>query len=230
MTHPHHDRAQAALHSLRAALAALDVQTAIVQRERGLALVESADGLQSQTYGNRHALGHYGDPTAGTAIGGTTVARSSERLTARVEQLAASVTATLQWLAGKLGAAGPGDPLDRLQAILDTLRPASAAQLALWLTGEDARLRRALGLPPEDYARAEQLAARLSTAARPITADRIRDWARRSRRRGDKLFGLLPAVHTPGVRTGNSWYRVRDAQLVAGLTARQKASVDDQAA
>ena len=234
MTHPHQLHAQAACWSLRAARQHLDIQVAIAHRERGLALVEAADGLRSQIYGNRYGLGRYGDPTAGAALDGTTAARSSCTLTVRVEQLAASVTATLDWLATQLGVAGDGDPLERLAAVAPNLRPSTAEQLALWIVDEDRRLRRALGLPLEEYATAEQLATRLTTDARPITADRIRDWARRSRRRGDRLYGLLPSVHTPGERTGNAWYRVADARRVATLTGRKKPQVtdevDDQAA
>lgn len=231
MTHAHHDRAQAALHSLRAALAALDVQIVIAQREHGLALVEAVDGLRSQTYGGRPgAGGRPSDPTAAAAINGSSESTSSQRLTARVEQLAASVTATLQWLTGKLGLTGAGDPLDRLAAAVPDLSPSTAQQLALWVSGEDYRLRRALGLPPEEYLPAEQLADRLTTADRPITADRIRDWARRSRRRGDRLYGLLSPVHTPGARTGNAWYRVSDAVHVAHLTRRGAKSASSAAA
>lgn len=226
MTHPHQLHAQAAIHSLRAARAALDVQTVIVQRERGLALVEAPDGLRSQIYGNRRgAGGRPGDPTASAAINGTAESTSSRRLTARVERLAASCTATLAWLATKLGVAGDGDPLDRLAAAVPKLRPSTAEQLTLWVADEDQRIRRALGLPADEYATAEELAARLTTETRQITADRIRDWARRSRHRGDRLYGLLPAVHTPGRRTGNAWYRVADARRVAALTARKKAQV-----
>lgn len=225
-----HDDAQAAIHSLRAALLALDGQRQAAQREQDLAMVEAADGLRSQTYGGRGSGGRPGDPTAAAALTGSTEATSSQRLAARVEQLAASVTATLQWLVTKLGVAGGGGLLDQLAAAVSTLSPANAGQLALWIGGEDYRIRRALGLPTEEYLTAEQLAARLTTDERPITADRIRDWARRSRRPGDRLHGLLPAVHTPGQRTGSSWYRMRDAELVATLTARGNAGVDDQAA
>lgn len=242
MTHPHHDRAQAALHSLRAARAALDVHVYAAQRERGMALVEAADGIGSQRFGTRRSLGgRPSDPTGRAAVDGTAAANASAALTRRAEQLAASTTATLRWLARELevrmrrpGAsrqlAGDVDPLDRLQAAADRLPAYLAARLALWIAEADQRIRQYLVLPVDEYLPAEQLAARLTTEARPITADRIWDWARRSRRRGDKLFGMLPAVHTPGPRTGNAWYRVRDAERVAGLTARSKASVDDQAA
>lgn len=71
-----------------------------------------------------------------------------------------------------------------------------------------------------EYGTAEQIAARLTTPARPITADRIRDWARRSRRPGDRLHGMLPGRHLPGARTGTTWYRLVDAAHVARATRR----------
>ena len=220
MTQPHHD-AQAALHSLRAARAALDVQIVIAQRERGLALTDTADGLRSQIYGSRGGSGRPGDPTASAALNGTADARTSADLTRRYEHLAAGCTATLVWLAATLGADGPGDPLDRLAAAVPALQPSTAGQLALWVADEDRRIRRALGLPPDDYRTAEQLAARLTTDARPISAARIRDWARRSRTPGDRLHGMLPGVHTPGERTGQTWYRLADAQRVLEATKPQ---------
>lgn len=68
------------------------------------------------------------------------------------------------------------------------------------------------------YGTAGQLAALLTSPERPITAARIRDWARRSRKPGDKLHGLLPAIHVDGPRTGNSYYRLRDAAHVELIT------------
>ncbi|MFF5228437.1 hypothetical protein [Dactylosporangium sp. NPDC000521] len=231
MTHQHHLDAQSALWSLRAAREALDVHVYAAQRERGMALVEAADGIGSQRFGTRRALGgRPGDPTANAAVNGTAAASASAVLSRRAEQLAASTTATLAWLARELRLAGASDPLDRLQAAAAALPVHHAARLALWIAEADQRIRQYLMLPVDEHLQAEQLAARLTTADRPITADRIWDWARRSRRRGDKLHGLLPAVHTPGQRTGNAWYRVRDAERVLTVTARAKASVGDQAA
>ncbi len=68
------------------------------------------------------------------------------------------------------------------------------------------------------YGTATQLAALLTSPERPITADRVRDWARRSRNPRDRLHGLLPAVHVPGPRTGNTYYRVVDGATVELVT------------
>jgi hypothetical protein len=70
------------------------------------------------------------------------------------------------------------------------------------------------------YGTAAQLAALLTSPERPITAERIRDWARRSRRAGDRLHGMLPAVRVPGARTGSTWYRLADAATVEQVTRR----------
>ncbi|MFI5833200.1 hypothetical protein ACIA5A_05935 [Micromonospora sp. NPDC051300] len=84
-----------------------------------------------------------------------------------------------------------------------------------------------LGLPRDrdgyQYGTAGQLAALLTSPERPITDARIRDWARRSRKPADRLYGLLPAIHTPGPRTGNSYYRVVDAATVELVTRPQQA-------
>jgi hypothetical protein len=71
-----------------------------------------------------------------------------------------------------------------------------------------------------DYGQAADIAARLTTKERPITAARIRDWARRSRKEGDPLHGLLPGVHLPGQGTGTTWYDLQHAAHVALLTRR----------
>ncbi|MEU7609537.1 hypothetical protein [Micromonospora sp. NPDC049204] len=73
-------------------------------------------------------------------------------------------------------------------------------------------------LDGHEYGTAGQLAQLLTSPERAITADRIRDWARRSRRPGDRLHGKLPAIHVPGHRTGNSYYRLTDAAQVELLT------------
>ena len=223
----HHDRAQAALTSLRAALAALTyrVSQALVWA-RNIPPAKD-DGLRSPRYGTRGSSGGHGDPTAGILIGGVTRA---ELQSARAQQLAERVDDVLRWLCRQLQVPATGDPLTRLESALPTLAPATCAELTLWLVGEEGRIRAHLGELASYYAVADDIAARLTTSERPIDAVRIRDWARRARTAGDRLYGLLPAVRTGGPRTGNSWYRFADAQLVATLTARGNASVDDQAA
>jgi hypothetical protein len=230
LTQQHLD-AQAALWSLRAARAALDVHVYAAHRERGMALVEAADGIGSQTFGTRRSLGgRPGDPTGNAAVFGSSAERASGVLTRRAEALAASTTATLLWLARELRLAGDADPLDRPQAAPAAVPPRHAARLTLWAAEADQRIRVYLGLPSDERLQAEQLAVRLTTAARPITADRIRDWARRSRRPGDPLYRLLPAIQTPSPRTGNAWYRVADGLCVHELTRRVTKAVDAEAA
>lgn len=72
-----------------------------------------------------------------------------------------------------------------------------------------------------EYGQAADIAARLTTPDRPITAARVRRWAHRSRTPGDKLYGLLPSIHLPGDRTGTTWYDLQHAARVALLTNRQ---------
>lgn len=220
MTHPHHDRAQAALHALRAARRQLHDLVAWHARNFEL---DAADGLRSPRYGGRHGSGGHSDPIADTLITGT-------KFHDRWEQLADRTTDTLHWLVTRLQAGGAGDPLGRLESALPTLSVGVVEHLLHWLTELDGRIRIALNLPLDGYGTAEDIAARLTTAARPIDAARIRDWARRSRSPGDPLHGLLPAIRTDGARTGTAWYWLADAQHVAGLTARAKARLDDQAA
>lgn len=215
MTHPHQLHATAALWSLRAARRALH---AAIAAEANALVLDPADGLRSPRYGSRFGSGGHSDPTASTLDAAT--ARAS-----RWEQLADRTTDTLRWLADRL-APGAGDPLGRLEAALPTMTVRQAEQLHQWLTELDGRIRVALGLALEDYGTADEVAARLTTAERPITGVRIRDWARRSRTPGDRLHGLLPTIRTAGPRTGNAWYRLCDVRLVAGIIN----GVDEQAA
>lgn len=80
------------------------------------------------------------------------------------------------------------------------------------------------GLPRDElgreYGTAEELARLLTTKERPITAAKVRNWAWRSRRPGDKLHGKLPRVWAQGARTGTTWYRLEDAAEVAAATRR----------
>lgn len=220
MTHPHHARAQAALHSLRAARRQLHDLVAWHARNFEL---DAADGLRSPRYGTRHGSGGHSDPIADTLAAGT-------KFHDRWEQLADRTTDTLRWLVRRLQVPGAGDPLGQLEAALPTMTAGVVDQLLHWLTELDGRIRLALHLPLDGYGTADDIAAKLTTEARPINADRIRDWARRSRTPGDRLHGLLPTIRTEGARTGNAWYWLADAQAVATLTAREKPSVDDQAA
>lgn len=75
------------------------------------------------------------------------------------------------------------------------------------------------------YGTADQLAALLTSPQRPITATRIRDWARRSRTPHDRLHGLLPAIRVPGPRTGRAYYRLADAAAVERLTDKTRCAM-----
>ncbi|XTZ17061.1 hypothetical protein ACQSSU_06690 [Micromonospora echinospora] len=67
------------------------------------------------------------------------------------------------------------------------------------------------------YGTAAQIADQLGP---DITADRVRDWARRSRNPDDPLHGLLPAHHHPGRGRGTTWYRYDQAANVEAITRR----------
>lgn len=62
------------------------------------------------------------------------------------------------------------------------------------------------------YGQAADIAAHLGS---DITADRVRDWARRSRRPTDRLYGLLPAHKIKGIGTR---YRLDQAAAVERIT------------
>jgi hypothetical protein len=72
----------------------------------------------------------------------------------------------------------------------------------------------------ELWGRPAEVAAELTSPERSITIDTVHDWARRSRRVGDRLYGRLPSVRLPGARTGTAWVRLADAVEVEALTAR----------
>jgi len=77
------------------------------------------------------------------------------------------------------------------------------------------------GLPRDrdgyEYATAAQLAALLTSPEKPVTPGMIRKWAWRSRNPADRLHGLLPVVRVTGARTGQSYYRLRNAAQVAAM-------------
>ncbi|MEW2474624.1 hypothetical protein AB0875_12615 [Micromonospora gifhornensis] len=70
-----------------------------------------------------------------------------------------------------------------------------------------------------DYGQAADIARQLGT---DITAERVRDWARRSRNPKDKLHGLLPGRHIPGQGRGTTWYRLTDAAQVERATRLER--------
>ena len=220
-----HLDAQAALWSLRAARRHLDALAAASARHIAL---DAADGLRSPRYGGRGGGGSHSDPVTDALI--TAVDRAT-RYADGLQRLADSTTATLRWLATRLHLPGGSDPLGRLEAALPTLPAAAVAELHRWIVDLDGRIRTELCLPPDNYGTAAMLADRLTTEARPIEAARIRDWARRSRTPGDPLHGMLPGVHTPGERTGHTWYRLADAQRAYDATKPQVVrQLDEQVA
>lgn len=72
------------------------------------------------------------------------------------------------------------------------------------------------------YGQADAIAAALTSPERSITASTVRKWAWRSRRAGDKLYGMLPGHHMPGARTGETWYRLIDGAQVEAATSRDQ--------
>lgn len=68
-----------------------------------------------------------------------------------------------------------------------------------------------------EYGTAGQLAPLLTSPERRVTPGAIRNWAYLSRRPGHRLHGRLPAIHIPGPRTGNTYYRLHDAAQVAAM-------------
>ena len=90
---------------------------------------------------------------------------------------------------------------------------------------EMSHIRGLLRVDGRQYGMAQDIAARLTTAERPITAARIRRWALRSREPNDRLYGLLPGIHLQGQRTGTTWYDLQHAAEVAALTRTRAAAL-----
>lgn len=91
--------------------------------------------------------GGHGDPTARVALD---VVDPFAR-PGRLARLAESVTATLAWLAAKLGLRGIDlDPLTQLRRAVPALRLSTVGQLRLWLVEADTRVREALTLAPHE--------------------------------------------------------------------------------
>ncbi|PWR16178.1 hypothetical protein DKT69_07110 [Micromonospora sicca] len=70
-----------------------------------------------------------------------------------------------------------------------------------------------------EYGTAAEIAQRLGP---DVTADRVRDWARRSANPADPLHGLLPRYHAPGRGRGTTWYCFVQAAKVEAITRRTK--------
>jgi len=70
-----------------------------------------------------------------------------------------------------------------------------------------------------EYGQAAEIAARLTSRERTITAAMIRDWGRRAATPGDRLYGRLTRHHDPnGPRTGTTWYDLDQAASVEHTT------------
>lgn len=70
-----------------------------------------------------------------------------------------------------------------------------------------------------EYGTATEIAARLTSPERRITAETIRDWARRSTRPGDRLHGRLPRYNVAGRGRGTTRYSLHAAAHVEALTS-----------
>lgn len=141
MTHPYQLHATAALWSLRVARRRLH-DRASRYGTLGPSL-DAADTLRSPRYGTRGGTGGHSDPVASALL--TAVTRTGAD---RLEQLADRANGTLTWLAQRLHATGPGDPLGRLLDAVPTLSPSTAADLARWVAERDEHIRQALDLAP----------------------------------------------------------------------------------
>ncbi|MDI5938644.1 MULTISPECIES: hypothetical protein [unclassified Micromonospora] len=71
----------------------------------------------------------------------------------------------------------------------------------------------------QEYGTASEIAERLGP---DVTADRVRDWARRAASPTDPLHGLLPRHHVSGRGRGTTWYRLDQAAHVEAVTRRTK--------
>lgn len=70
-----------------------------------------------------------------------------------------------------------------------------------------------------EYGTADQIAAVLTSNARPISAATVRDWGRRAATLGDPLYGLLSRHNVPGQGRGTTLYSLAAAAQVEALTS-----------
>ena len=135
--HPHQLRADAALHTLQAALDALADR--VIDEDRAIRAEQAAraEPLKSPTFGRRHALGGHGDPT-GDAVGTLGAVRPN-----RYDELEREVDQQLRDVARHL----PGPvavPLDRLQNAVPHMSDRMADATRILADRLDGRIRRLL--------------------------------------------------------------------------------------
>ncbi|BAL85480.1 hypothetical protein AMIS_2600 [Actinoplanes missouriensis 431] len=140
MTNQHHQlRASAALHTLEAALAALDDR--VDDEYRAIRAEQAAryEPLKSPTFGRRHALGGHGDPT-GDAAGtvGTTRPNRYAELRTEVQEQLLNVSRHVP----RTGYVA--HPVRDLEAAIPAMSPRAADRARLWFDRIDGRIRRQL--------------------------------------------------------------------------------------
>ncbi len=152
---PHHLHATAAAWSLQAARGALALHAADLAAEIAAEALEVPSVLRSTVYGSRHGSGGHSDPTVGMLA----VDDRPERRN-RWAEMADRVDGKLRWLAGQIQkpravllmmAGGMYDPLEVLLVSLPGLQPGTVAVVAKHLQDEDAWVREAIGIRPDEH-------------------------------------------------------------------------------
>jgi hypothetical protein len=140
--HPHQLRANAALHSLRAALDTLADR--VIDEAQAIRAEQAArfEPLKSPTFGRRHVLGGHGDPT-GDAVGTLGTTRPN-----RYDELEREVDQQLRDVARHLPKDGYfGSPVRLLLHAVPSMSPAAADATRVLADRIDGRIRRLLKLP-----------------------------------------------------------------------------------
>jgi hypothetical protein len=136
--HPAQLRASAALHTLKAALAALEQRGEEEDRAIRIEYAARYEPLASPTFGRRHALGGHGDPTA-DAVGALGITRPN-----RWDEVQREVLGQLRDVAQHLP--GLTDPMARLQNAVPHMSDRMADATRRLADRIDGRIRRQLRL------------------------------------------------------------------------------------
>ncbi|MFI7072066.1 hypothetical protein [Micromonospora sediminicola] len=145
--HPHQHHATRAAQNLTHSRHHLDtaVTREAAERRAEARITAAASAIQAwRPIPGPTGKGGHGDPASRAAVG----TLEPEVRDGRLARLAASTTATLTWLAGRLHLQAAGDPLDALTRAVPSLRPATSRELARWLDEADQHIRQALHLDP----------------------------------------------------------------------------------